>query len=544
MGNGKKGVLEKNIFKAGVFVLVAHLLFKLAGLIQAKVMGHYLTQETFDVVYAVAFENCIYMLFLLGEESLGPSFLPVFMREMDTESEESAWTFANTVLTIQLILLVAVSAVLMLCPHWVVSCLTTWSASHSPEKFELAAQSVRTLAPAVIGLSLGTTTYVLLNGYKRFFLAAFGDAVWKFCVVAFLVAGAFLSKNSAAMLMWGLVAGALCKVATHLFGLRDKLPRFRFTLDFRHPAFKRLCWLMLPLFVGIIVAKIRDIFNGSYILSALDESGLMQANSMGRKFQSTFLFLVPHTLAIAVFPFFCELVDQNDQRKLGELLTRFGRMLMALFIPLSLFVAVVSVPLTSVLFKGGHFDATAVQRTSISLSLYTAVLPAAAIEALLMRAFFANRRMVSVTLMGIIFSGLSVAISWLGLHYFGKYDLLLLGIIAGGFTLTRYFKSLALIGLLRKNTPIFPFAATLLFLLRMAVVSALAGGIGWWSGKAAEKWLFPTLKLTGLKGDLATILVVGAVFSVVFLAGAVLFRIGEIRDFFDVITAKLKKRNV
>ena len=28
-----------------------------------------------------------------------------------------------------------------------------------------------------IGLALGSTTYVLLNGYKRFFLAAFGDAV-------------------------------------------------------------------------------------------------------------------------------------------------------------------------------------------------------------------------------------------------------------------------------------------------------------------------------------------------------------------------------
>jgi hypothetical protein len=43
----------------------------------------------------------------------------------------------------------------------------------------------RTLGPAVIGLSLGSTTYVLLNGYKRFFLAAFGDAVWKFAVGCF-----------------------------------------------------------------------------------------------------------------------------------------------------------------------------------------------------------------------------------------------------------------------------------------------------------------------------------------------------------------------
>ena len=226
-----------------------------------------------------------------------------------------------------------------------------------------------------------------MNGYKRFFLAAFGDAVWKFCVVFFLAIGALFSKESATTLMWGLVAGSLCKVATHLFGLRDKLPQFRFALNLRHPAFKRLCWLALPLLAGILMAKVRDEVNNVYLLSALDESGLMQANSMGRKLQSTFLFLIPYTLSVAVFPFFCELVDQDDQKQLGALLTRFGRMLLALFIPTAVLIAVIALPLTAVIFKGGHFDATAVLRTSVSLTFYTCVLPAAAIEALVMQAF-------------------------------------------------------------------------------------------------------------------------------------------------------------
>jgi peptidoglycan biosynthesis protein MviN/MurJ (putative lipid II flippase) len=345
MGDYKTS-LEKRIFKASLFVLIAHALFKLAGLIQAKVMGHYLPQDTFDVVYAFAFENCIFMLFLIGEEVLGPSFMPVFMRELDVKSEKSAWTLANTVITLQFIVLLALAAVLVLAPHWVVDFLTKWSADNSPEKYELAAKSVRTMGPAVIGLSLGSTTYVLLNGYKRFFLAAFGDAVWKFCVVILLIAGACLREDSARMLMWGLVAGSVCKVGTHLFGLRDKLGHFRPTFALSHPAFKRMCWLALPLLAGIIMAKVRDEYNNVYVLSALDESGLMQANSIGKKLQSTLLFLVPYTLSIAVFPFFCELVDKNDHASLGRLVTRFGRMLLSVFVPFALFVAVVAVPLT------------------------------------------------------------------------------------------------------------------------------------------------------------------------------------------------------
>lgn len=534
--------LEKKIFKAGIFVLIAHILFKFAGLIQAKVMGYFLPRATFDVVYAVAFENCIFMLFLIGEEVLGPSFLPVFMREMDTESEESAWSFANTVLTVQLILLLIVTAVLMLSPEWAVSLLTQWSPENSPVKFALATRSIRTLAPAVIGLSLGSTTYVLLNGYKRFFLAAFGDAVWKFCVVLFLAGGALISKESAATLMWGLVAGSLCKVATHLFGLRDKLLKFRFTLDLRHPAFKRLCWLALPLLAGILMAKVRDEVNNVYLLSALDESGLMQANSVGRKLQSTFLFLVPYTLSVAVFPFFCELVDRNDQKQLGELLTRFGRMLLALFIPTSILVAVIAIPLTSVIFKGGHFDATAVLRTSVSLTFYTLVLPAASIEALLMQAFFANRRMVAVTVIGILFSSLSIGISWIGLQCCNGHDLILLAFIAGGFTISRTFKSFTLVELLKKNMPLFPWKDTLLFLFRALCASLIAAAAGYGTSRLLQTKLFTAIHWTGIKADIVLVVAVSAVFGLVYMFFASLFRIDEIGAFFHLVLDKVLKK--
>lgn len=533
-----KADLESRIVKAGVFVLIAHVLFKLAGLIQAKVMGHYLPQATFDVVYAFAFENCIFMLFLIGEEVLGPAFLPVFMRELDIESEKSAWSFANTVLTLQAILLVAVACVLCLAPSLAVNLLTHWGADAAPEKYALATQSVRTLGPAVIGLSLGLTTYVLLNGYKRFFLAAFGDAVWKFAVVFFLITGAVLAHDNAQMLMWGLVAGSLCKVGTHLFGLRDKLRQFRPEFAFSHPAFKRFCWLALPLLAGILMAKVRDEVNNVYLLSALDQSGLMQANSMGRKLQSTLLFLIPYTLSIAAFPFFCELVDKNDHQKLGELVTRFGRMLLSVFAPFSLFVAVAAVPFTSLIFKGGHFDAVAVQRTAVSLACYTFVLPAAAIEALVMQAFFANRRMLAVTLIGILFSSLSILISWVGLQVSGGRELLLLAFIAGGFTLSRAFKCVTLVEMLKKNAPVFPFGQTAAFMFRVGLAAGLASGASWLLLERVSM----IADLHGRMGDLIKLAVAGAAFGLVYLSAAYALRIGEVRELFALAWAKVRKQ--
>ena len=530
--------LGHRIVKASMLVGIAHVLFKLAGLIQAKLMGHCLPQATYDIVYAFAFENVIFMLFLVGEEVIGPPLLPLFMREREGKDERSAWSFVNTVLTLQFIVLIALAAVLCCFPEWVTRILTHWGPDNAPEKFALAVKSLRTMGPAVIGLSLGTTTYVLLNGYKWFFLAALGDAAWKFAAIAFLVAGVVFHRDAAHLLMWGLAAGAFCKVGTHLFGLRSKLSNIRPELAFSHPAFKKFCWLALPLLAGIIVAKVRDIVNNVYILSALEQSGLMQANSMGRKLFTTLHLLVPYTLSIAVFPFFCELAGK-DNRKLGELLTRMGRSLLVVFVPLAVFVAVAAVPLTALVFKGGHFDSVAVQRTAVSLACYTFVLPGAALEALLMRAFFANHRMAVVTVIGVVFSLLSIGVSWIGLKVSGGNELLLLGFIAGGFTLARTLKCVTLVELLKKNAPVFPFLETTSFLARVSIAAGLAFGAAWVLlyrvGAVAE--------LSGRVGDMLKLGIAGAVFGVVYLGAAYGLHIGEMRELFVLVRDKVRRKS-
>ena len=535
------GQIHKRILKAGIFVSVAHLLFRLAGLIQAKVMGHYLPQETFDVVFTFAFTNCLFMVFLIGEELLGPTLLPVFMKEKDKGSEASAWAFVNTLLTLQFFILLAVTAVFLAAPEVIVRAMTHWRPDTADaEKYGLAVKSIRTMAPVLIGLSLGSTTYALLNGYKRFFLAALGDAAWKLSAVAIFLAGLLFTKDGTLLLIWGLVAGSVCKVLTHLFGLRDKLSNIRPMLALSHPAIKTLALLMLPLVVGVLVTKVRDVFNNVYVLSTLETSGLMQANDIGKKLQSTLTHLVPVALSIAVFPFLCEMADRQDKRKMGDLVTRFGRMMLAVFAPFALFVAILSVPLTSLIFKGGHFGDEAVQRTAVSLACYTFVLPAAAIEPLMTRAFFASRRMVSVTVIGVVFSLMSIGISWLGLQTYLRTgnELHLLGFIAGGFALTRIFKCVALVEILKQKVPVFPFIETSLFFARVVVAAGLAGGVTWLLYRYVAALHF----LSGRLGDMTKLGVCAAAFASIYFVAAYLLRISEIRELFDLVLSKVRKR--
>jgi putative peptidoglycan lipid II flippase len=468
--------IGRRILRASLVVGIAHLLLKLTSLIQAKVMAQYVSGGTYDVVYAVSFEACIFSLFLIGEEVIGPTFLPVFMRARDDHGEEAAWRFTNVLLTLQFLLLGVVTAVISFFPELVVRLATSWTPENSPERYALAVRTTSRMAPALICLSLGSTTYMVLNGYKRFFLAAFGDASWKICVVLFVVVGMGFLHRGWEMIVLGLVVGSAAKLLTHLYGLRGELRRFRPSLDLRNPALRAVLLLMLPLVAGIVFAKVRDVFNNTRVLSTLDTEGLMQANSFGRKLYQPIGWLIPYALSIAMFPFFCELVDRNDREKLGDLLTRSGRMVLSVFIPLTLVCVSLAEPIAAFLFEGGKFSEQGVRWTAVSMACYTVVLPAAALEYLLLQAYFATRRVVAVTVIGVVFSLLSMVASYLGVVVWQAKGAVALAVIALGFSLSRTLKSAALVVYMRRSVPCYAPLPTFAFLARAVLAGLAAAG--------------------------------------------------------------------
>ena len=523
------------IARAGLVVQVAHVLFKVASIAQVIVATHFVTAGLYEAVYVFAFEGFIFSLFLIGEEVIGPSFLPVFMRETDERGETAAWRFANIVLSVQFLLLLIVVTLVMCFPGAVTRLITEWSEDVEPEKFRVARNALFWLAPALVCLSLGSTTYMILNGYKRFFLAAFGDASWKLCVLLCVLIGMGLFGLDYRCLVFGLLAGSAAKLGTHLLGMLRELRFARVGLDIRNPAFRRMLILGVPLVCGIVFAHVRDIFNNVWVLSSLHTEGLMQANSVGRKLYGTVGWLVPYAFSIAMFPFFCELVDRDDKAEFARVLSRSGRMLLSVFLPFVLVCVALSSPLTRFLFQHGQFTAQVARWTSLSMACYVLVLPAFSLEYFLMQAFFAHRRMVSVTVTGIVFSSLSVLISYLGIVVFGATGGAALAVIALGFAFSRTLKTLTLVILLRKNVQVFPWRQTWPFLLRALLVALVTGAACYVCTRAARE----LLGQAGRPGLLAELAAGGAGALAAFVLGVRLCRLEEPGEMLRWALAKL-----
>jgi peptidoglycan biosynthesis protein MviN/MurJ (putative lipid II flippase) len=179
--------------------------------------------------------------------------------------------------------------------------------------------------------------------------------------------------------------------------------------------------------------------------------------------------MIPYTVSIAIFPYFCDLASRNDSEKFGLLLSSSVRMLLSVFIPLTLVAAVAAKPVTTLLFLSENFDMTMVAWASTATACYVFALPGQAVEQLLVQAFFAHRRMVAIVVLGILFSTLSMAIAYAGITLFGAKGAAAPAIVALSVVARRTLKAIAMVILLRKNVPCFPPVETISFLLRTTV---------------------------------------------------------------------------
>ncbi len=554
----KKTSLADRILKASALVGLAHIFLKFAGLIQAKVATQYLDSSIYESIMVVAFAGVINSLFLIGKELINPTFLTVFMKEKELKDEKAAWEFANITLSFQSLLLLVVCATIACFPDFYIWLFTTWTMENNPEEYKLLRISLQFMAPSLFFLTIGNTTYVLLNGYKKFFLAAFGDASTKICIIIGLLIGVGIFGLDYHALLFSIVIGSVAKVATHLAGMISKLKYMRPSFDWRNPAFKNMLILMVPLIIGVIFAKVRDNFNNIYILTHIEQKGVLMANHLGRNLFSTIQWLVPYALQIALFPFLCELVSKQDRKKLGEILDSSSRLLLSVFVPGAIILSVLAMPISIMFFMGGKTGIEIASWAGLSTACYCLVLPAAAIECVLMQGSFADQRTIAVTVIGISTSLISVILSYIFIIIVQVPPKQAIMVVALGFVLSRFIKSFILALYMRRNIPMFPLKETAIFLLKLLILAVIVGGVTYgastvWAKIMPDGIAKALASITpdtpsNFKPDLSRlrialrIVVSGAAGLMTFFAASFLLRLKEPRLMLEWTLAKVKHK--
>jgi putative peptidoglycan lipid II flippase len=464
--------------------------------------------------YQIAFTIPEILNHVLASGFLSVTFIPIFTRYLLRRNEEEAWRVFSVIFCVFGALAAAGTLVAMVFAPELVAMAAP--GVREPDVLEAAVRMTRIILPAQTAFFAGGLFMAVQFAHGRFFLPALAPLVYNVGIIlGGVLLGPWLGMEGFA---WGVLAGALAgNLGLQIGGASRVGMRLRLTWWWRHPDVREYLRLTLPLMVGLSMAFSTEFlfrFFGSYL-----PSGGIAVLNFSLRVMLILVGVFGQAVGTASFPFMARLAEEGNLTELNRLLNRTLRYL-ALVIPVSCLLMVLSTEVVRVLFERGRFESAATNLTAEALVYFLIGAVAFAANTVVVRGFYATRDTFTPALFGTL-----AVLAGLPLYLAG---LALMGVpgIALAVSVSGILQAVVLYLLWNRRSgnpgqgDVFRFYLKMA-LLGLALIPLLAG---------CRRLALEVVDASGLFGSLAVTLLVGAAFLVLMLLAGHGLKISEITD--------------
>jgi putative peptidoglycan lipid II flippase len=513
------------VARAAGIVAVANIVSRVLGMLRDQVKSYYFGASSQVSAFDLATKVTVMFYDLLAGGMVSSALVPVFSEYAQPARRRELWQVASFLLTLTVVVLAIFTILGELFASqiaWLIG------GGQSPEALALTTQLLRITLPAMLFLNLAGILSGLLYALKRFTLPAFNSSIFNLSIV--LVTIIFAKRWGVYALAVGLLLGALAQVLLQLPALRDS--QLRPLLDWKHPALQKIARLYLPIAVGLVV----DLVSRTLSYRLATETGPNSVAWMG--YATTLmqfpLGLTSTAVAVAILPTLSrqaqEIRSHGNHNEFLATLAQGIRLVLVLIIPATVGLFVLAKPIIVLIFEHGEFTRASTDMTAFVLHLYLLGVIWAAVDLLLVNAFYAQQDAWTPAMVGLVCVAIYLAVALLPalLRPLQLQDLM----IANAVQLTCHTIIMAWL-LQRRVGGLGGHGLT--SLTAKALIASLAMGLlsGWvyrWVGGVA---------LGGILGEVVQVAIPGALGAVCYFALLWLLRVPEVGQLVGMVQRKL-----
>jgi len=401
------------IAQATSLLAVGTIASRVLGFAQELLIAHYFGAgplvDAFQI--AITVPRDLYDLAISGH--VNSALVPV-LSEYAAKNKAELWRLVSALLSLTALLL---SGLVLLLELFAGQIVTVYRGSPAPIEplpltqlvyhtpisaadIALTVSLLRVTSPALLFLGLFAIVSGMLYALKRFTLPAFAAALFNGAVVGSLVLLAPRIGIQGAAIGW--VIGAAAQLILQFFALRDAHFRFDLGGALAHPGVRRIGLLYAPVLLSLVVdVLINRTF--SYHLASQAGNGSIAYMNWATSLREFPMGLVGTAISIAVLPTLArQALSVTQQQAFKDTLGQGMRLVLMLIIPATVGMFVLAGPLVGLLFEHGAFTANDTTITAIALRLYLLGIPFAAIDLLLVFAFYARKDTLTPAIVGLI----------------------------------------------------------------------------------------------------------------------------------------------
>lgn len=443
---------------------------------------------------------------ILAEGAFNAAFVPLFAKELEGGGKQAAREFAEQVLSVLVMVLLALSALAMILMPVLVTWIIAPGFAETPEKLDLTVAMTRIMFPYLFCMSLVAMLSGILNSMRRYFLAALVPALLNVVLIAVLSAALIngIEQRDAGMWMaWGVfISGAL-----QLFFLAWGVRREGFPMSMRAPRLtpevKRLLLLMGPVVLTGGATQINLLIG--QIIASMQEGAIALLNYADRINQLP-LGVIGIAVGVVLLPELSRALKAGNAVEAAHLQNRSVEFALGITVPAAVGLMVMPAPIINILYERGAFTAETTAMTATALAAFASGLPAYVVIKVFQASYFAREDMKTPMWFALAQVGANIALS---LALFPTYGHVA---IAAATSISAWINALLLMAVLWQRGDFRPAASTMRNLALVAVAAIVMGGSIWLA-------LDPLTPLTGNSSFVVRLISVAALIA----AGALIY---------------------
>ncbi len=392
-----------SLVRAAGVIAIGNVASRVLGLLREIVIAYLFGATGYVSVFRVAATLVQTLYDFLVGGMVSAALVPVFSDFTAREKQEDLWRVASVVINV---LAIALALAVLLLEVFAPFLVWVLGSGYDAPLQDAAVAMIRLILPAIFFLGLSGVITGLLYTLRRFTYPAFATAAFNLGIV--IVALALSSFFGITSLIVGVIVGSALQVALQLPGLRGM--NYQLTIDFSHPALRKILRLYVPVVGGLAISVIgvavdRNLAShtGAQSLAWMQDATVLIQFPLG---------LVATAISFAILP---ELSHQMTNGKSEFRISNFEfqstlafgiKLVLLLILPATIGLFVLARPIVALLFEHGAFTPTDTFWTATALQFYLIGLPFAAIDQPLVFAFYARKNTLAPNL--VAFAGVAI----------------------------------------------------------------------------------------------------------------------------------------
>ncbi len=346
---------------------------RITGLIREKVMAHYFGAGFVYDAFLLGFRIPNLTRDLFAEGALSSAFVPIFTQTLASKGKKEAAALYNLAATGLILIVGAFCALGLIFSPLLVELLAP-GFHQVPGKFELAVFLTRIMFPFLLLVALAAQAMGVLNACNRFSVPATASTFFNigsviFGLIAGFVVGPFVGITPITGMAICVVFGGALQLVWQIPSLRQAGFRFRWAVDWQHPALRKIFVLMGPAILGNAAVQINVMVNTNFA-SRIPGNGPVSWLGFAFRFMQLPLGLFGVAIGSAMLPSISRSAGEGRMDEFRRTLSKSLGMVFLLTIPSSVGLIVLGRSIIGAIYQGGKFTTADTYQTSLALSCY------------------------------------------------------------------------------------------------------------------------------------------------------------------------------